>query len=138
MIRSRRMIKVFVPLCGLLAAAAAGGAAWRPAAADVKVTVAQLVADYLADERAADEKYRFKTVEVTGVLMGLDRSDPEVPAAILVKQLGSKESPCACQGGADLEREVARLPPGGPITVRGKLAGLVMMKMVLLGCEVVR
>jgi len=51
----------------------------------------------------------------------------------------------ACQGTPGRRSDASRsaisdfgMRLGGPITVRGKLAGLVMMKMVLLGCEVVR
>ena len=153
MARSRRSTRVLLWLCGVLAVVAAGGLPWRssrqrgePASIDMhtklgatvaKVTVAQLVGDYLADERAAEEKYRFKTVEVTGVLMGLDRSDPQITTVIVGKQLGSRESPCACQGGRELERAAAQRSEGQSITVRGKFAGMVMLRMALLSCEIV-
>jgi len=152
----------WVALCGGFAATLAAGAlAWpRPPAAparvgrgtspqvtvgmdtplgatEVEVEIDQLIRDYLADERAADERYRFKTVAVSGVLLEVDRRDPQVTALVVVKQLGSKESPCACQGGRALERAAAGLSPGQPITVRGKLAGQERMRVVLLGCEVV-
>jgi len=153
----------WVALCGGFAATLAAGAlAWtRPPAApaaaargtaprqatigmdtplgatEVTVAIDQLIRDYLADERAADERYRFRTVAVTGVLLEVDRRDPQVTALVVTRQIGSKESPCACQGGRALEQAAAGLSPGQPITVRGKLAGQERMRVVLLGCEVV-
>lgn len=53
------------------------------------------------------------------------------------KQLGSKESPCACQGRPALGQAAAQLEPGQRVTVRGKMIGLVQMRMVLLNCELV-
>jgi len=144
MIRARRFLWIAAPLFGLLAAAAVAG---RPASIDmhtklgateVRVAAARLVAEYLADERAADARYRFKTVEVRGAFLGLDRSDPQVTVAVVGTQVGSRESPVVCQGGAALEQAVGQRAPGSPITVRGKFAGMVQMRMVLLNCELVR
>src|SRR5262249_34322889 len=148
MARARHSIRALPWLCGLLAVVVALGLTWRstqqrrePAsigmhtelgATAAKVNIRHLGGDYLAGEGAAEEKYRFKTVEVTGVLMGLDRTDPEVTTVIVGKQLGSRESPCACQGGRALERAAARRAEGKPITVRGKFAGMVMSRMAML------
>lgn len=106
-------------------------------ATEVERDVAQLIAEYLADEPAAEARYRGKTVAASGVVLGVDRGDPQVVTIVVGKQLGSKESPCACQGGPGLGRAAAALSPGRPVTVRGKFAGMVMMRMVLLNCELV-
>jgi hypothetical protein len=146
---SRRFIKVLSGLCGLLAVAAAAmavqskpgpsgiGMETELGATDAKVSVAQLVSEYLADERAADQRYRLKTVEVSGVMLGLDRGDPQVAAVMVGKQLGGREFPCACQGGPALEAQAAPHREGERIRVRGKFAGLLMSRMALLHCEIV-
>ncbi|MFT3765168.1 MAG: hypothetical protein QM820_06580 [Minicystis sp.] len=107
-------------------------------ATDVKVDVAQLIRETFDDENAAVRRYQGKTVEVTGIALALDRSDPEIVTLLLGKQVGSKETPCACQGGPALERAAAAIPAGEALTVRGKFAGVLMMRIVLLNCEIVR
>ena len=104
---------------------------------EVSVGIEELIHDYLADQPAADERYRFKTVAVAGVLLEIDRRDPQITTVVVGKQLGGKESPCACQGGRALEQAAAGLSPGQRITVRGKMIGLEQMRMVLLNCELV-
>ncbi|HEX2687550.1 MAG TPA: hypothetical protein VHN14_13075 [Kofleriaceae bacterium] len=160
---SRRFaIVLIVTVCALLAAVIAGTGALRTSPADrsgllrrgsgatasiamdtplgateVEREIAQLIAEYLADQPAADARYRGKTVAVSGVVLGVDRRDPPLVTVVVGKQPGSKESPCACQGGPRLDRAAAALSPGQPITVRGKFAGMVMLRMVLLNCEIV-
>lgn len=74
---------------------------------------------------------------VSGVVLGIDRSDPQLVTIVVGKQLGSKESHCACQGAPRLDRAAAALSSGQPVTVRGKFAGMVMTRIVLLNCELV-
>lgn len=158
----RSTIVLIVALCAVLAAVIAGTHALRARPADrsgpgrggsgattaiamdtplgateVERDIAQLIADYLADEPAADARYRYKTVAVSGVVLGVDRNDPQLVTILVGKQPGSKESPCACQGGPGLDRAAGALSPGQPVTVRGKFAGMLMMRMVLLNCELV-
>ena len=105
---------------------------------DVRIDIARLISEFLADENAANERYINKTIEVSGVMAAVDRSDPEIVTVVVAKQLGSKEVPCACQGKKALEQAAAGRAEGQPIVVRGKFVGQVMMKMVLLNCEIVR
>lgn len=160
--RRRSTIGLIVALCAALAAVIAGRHALRARPADrsgagrsgsgattpismgtplgateVEREISQLIAEYLADEPAADARYRYKTVAVSGVVLGVDRSDPQFVTVVVGKQPGSKESHCACQGGPHLDRAAAALSPGQLVTVRGKFAGMLMMRMVLLNCELV-
>lgn len=43
-------------------------------ATEVEREISQLIAEYLADEPAADARYRYKTVAVSGVVLGIDPS----------------------------------------------------------------
>lgn len=124
-----------------------GGRAGAPAATatmdtplgatEVRMTVAALVEQTLTDPQALDAQYQLKTLEVTGVVLGVDLADPEMTKVVVGKQLGSKETPCVCQGKQALRSAARALTQGQPITVRGKLAGMVQMAVVLLNCELV-
>lgn|SRR5512140_2683829 len=150
----RSTIVLIVALCAALAAVIAGTYAPRakPAgrsgpgpiamdtplgATEVERDIAQLIAEYLTDEPAADRRYRSRTVAVSGVVLGVDRRDPQLVTVVVGKQPGSKESHCACQGGPRLDQAAGALSLGQRVTVRGKFAGMLMMRMVLLNCELV-
>src|SRR5512140_1783333 len=143
-----------IALGGLAVALGVGAVTWRllpregpPAsssigmdtplgATEVSVGVEEMIRDYLGDQRAADAKYLDKTVAVTGVLLEVDRREPQMVTLVISRQLGSKESPCACQGRPALEQAAAQLSPGQRVTVRGKMVGMQQMQMVLLNCEI--
>lgn len=97
------------------------------AAAEVIVVNApDLVADYEANEVAADRKYKGKILEVSGIIdsMGKDRAD--TPYIILAA--GRRDTfrmvHCSFSGGE--ESELAALATGGNIAIRGKCNGLAM------------
>lgn len=104
---------------------------------EVKVTMDTLVDQTLKDPQSVDAQYQLKTMEATGVVLGVELEDPTMAKVLVGKQLGSKETPCVCQGTQQLREAARGLTPGQPVTVRGKFAGMVQMALVLLNCELV-
>jgi hypothetical protein len=97
----------------------------RPLTGEVlKVSPKQLLADYTANEVAADLKYKGKTLEVTGPIESISKDFlDEVYVAI---EAGDPIRTVTCYLDSDSAKKVATLTKGQTVTVQGRGDGLLM------------
>jgi hypothetical protein len=101
------------------AAAAAKAKAKKEKANTVKVTVEQILADYEANELAADTKYEGKTIQVTGTI---DKIDKEVfgDDYVLMISDGSEYSFLSVNCNDMSKKALSKLTVGNEVTAVGK------------------
>jgi hypothetical protein len=105
----------------------------------VTVTAADLLREFDEDPRAADRRYLGKWLEVSGVVERVGTDADDVPFALV--HAGDAAAPLKIECLFDLaderdERQVKRLKPGQPVTVRGEYGGRVS-NVQLRECELV-
>ena len=132
-----------VATCGLLVflVLAAGSADDEEAEKEVvskgpahKVSARRLWAEYDENGVAADQKYKDKIIEVTGVV---DTIDKDITDTIYIKlKTGQYSSMAYCYLAAKHTNEAASLRKGQTITLRGKCDGK-LMGINLRGCVLV-
>jgi len=103
----------------------------------ISVSAEQLLAEYKANEIAADEKYKGKAIEVTGTIenIGKDILDNMYVALKSGEQYDFRSVQCFL--GENLRKEAASLSKGSRITVRGECAGM-MGTIQINDCEFVK
>lgn len=101
--------------------------------ADMHLSAAELIAEFEANEKSANEKYLDKVVAVRGTIREVQKSGEGNYAVVL----GSGEglSSVRCSMDADYAGEVADLPEGTLVIVKGAVTGFYSDE--LLGSDVV-
>lgn len=106
-----------------------------PESASIKITAAQLFAEYETNGIAADTAYKGKTLEVSGKVNNIDKDILDNPYVTLKTQAVFGEIQCFLkeseQGGA------ATLKTGMSIVIRGVGNGK-LMNVLLKDCEVIQ
>ena len=100
---------------------------------EVTVSAETLIKDYRENEVSADDKYRNKVLEVTGVVSQVKKESLSRIIVILQKPntyLGVK-----CQLDKEYKEEAGELRTGDEITVIGKCAGLKYRSPYLRNCS---
>ena len=98
------------------------------------VPAATLVADYRANEVAADEKYKGKLLRVTGTV---DSIDKDFMDDIVVRIKSDNMFMSIMANVDDSEKSAAaRLAKGGPVTVVCEGGGLIVGSPVLNDCTI--
>jgi len=100
--------------------------------ADVVVTAAQLIADYESDEKAADDKYLGKVVQVSGKMLDMTTAEGKMkiqietpnPIAVII---------CELEPGA----EPGSVKPGDEIVVKGMCTGY-LSDVILVQATIVK
>jgi hypothetical protein len=97
----------------------------RPLTGEViKISPKQLLADYTANEVAADNKYKGKTIEVTGPIESISKDMlDEVYVAI---EAGDPIRTVQCYLVPESAAKVATLAKGQTVTIQGRGDGLLM------------
>jgi hypothetical protein len=101
----------------------------------LEVSTLQLSSDYKNNGVAADEKYKDKTITVTGVVCGIDR---DVFKEIYVKldEDGDAFGTVQCYFSEDHAKQASKLVKGQKISIKGKCEGQIISVM-LKGCQIV-
>jgi len=102
--------------------------------ADVTVTAEQLVKDYAADEKIADEKYKGKSVRVSGTF---DKLTTDSSGVAKVNFKSESEVHVECGIPADAVSKAKALRPGEKVTLQGKCFGLLVIEVVISSCDFV-
>jgi hypothetical protein len=99
---------------------------------EIQVTAPELVKEYDANEVAADEKYKGKTVTVSGIIHDIGKDLGDDPYIILSS--GEEMELTSVQCMFKDKGEVAKLSKGQKITVTGKIDGK-LMNVLINDCQ---
>jgi hypothetical protein len=102
----------------------------------VKVTPKQLMADYNANEVAADDKYKGKTLELTGTADTISKDF--LDQAFVTMETGEPLKNVQIYFDAENTKKVATLTKGQTITVQGRGDGMVLQLSVVLRDSVLK
>jgi hypothetical protein len=116
----------------------------QPPAPKVRVTAVQLYQEYQENEVAADEKYKDKILEISGVVDSVQKNDLGAIVVLLQGKKGSIVSHVQCgladtgvYGGkhkAENAQKAATLRKGQQVTLRGKGMGRYGLDIATIDC----
>ena len=101
---------------------------------EVKVSSETLIKDYRENEVSADDKYRNKILEVTGVVSQVKKES--LSRVIVILQKPKTYWGVKCQLNKDYKDVAGDLRPGDKITVIGKCTGLKFRSPYLRNCRI--
>jgi len=102
--------------------------------ADFEITPEKLYSDYEVNEVAADEKYKGKTVALTGTISNIGKDVLDKPYISFEKDY-LKSVTCYFSGN-DV-KQIARLEKGQTIIITGNCRGLTLTNVVMMDCKIV-
>lgn len=101
--------------------------------ADFEITPKELYAAYEANEVAADEKYKGKTIAITGSISDIKKDILDHPyVSFHTDYLKS----VTCYFPDDSSKDIAELEKDQKITIIGKCRGLSLMNVVIKDCKI--
>lgn len=103
----------------------------------IKVTASQLVADYSANEVAADGKYKGKVLEVNGVISSIGKDITDRPYISFTSNNPGSFRGVQCIFEKNQEEQLVTLAKGESISVRGMCDGL-MGNVLIKGSQLVQ
>lgn len=112
-----------------------GGSSGSPgasAAADVVIDAGALLKEYKDNEAAADQKYKGKVVQISGVV-GEIRQSPSAQIYVTVGTGAAFELPmaqCFFDASASASAKAATLKQGDLVTIKGRVDGLILNVVV--------
>lgn len=102
----------------------------------VKITAAQVVADYKANEVAADAKYKGKTLEISGTIETIGKDIADTPYITFYTSEYAIIDKVQCAFSKSDEVVLAELSKGQKITVQGEVSGK-FGNIIVKQCKVV-
>jgi hypothetical protein len=103
----------------------------------LSVPVAELLADYKANEVAADAKYKGKWMTVVGRVQRIGKAGLTDSIYVTMRANGDSSGDLTAWFGDDSANKVAKLRTGSTITITGKCNGLSLGDVQLRECEFV-
>lgn len=100
---------------------------------DFSLDAMQLVAEFEADEAAANQKYLDKVIEVNGIVKDILRSDNSV--TILLGDPDAMSS-VSCAMSPENSPDVEEVKSGASLTIKGICSGM-LLDVALVNCEIV-
>lgn len=102
------------------------GSPGASAAVDVVIDAEALLKEYKDNEAAADQKYKGKVVQISGVV-GEIRQSPSAQIYVTVGTGAAFELPMAqCFFDVSAAAKAATLKKGDPVTIKGRVDGLIL------------
>lgn len=102
----------------------------------IKITAVQLYSEYEANEVAADNAYKGKTLEISGKIDNISKDVWDNPYITLKTQAMFGSVQCSLK---DSEQDkAATLKKGQSTVVRGKGSGLTISNVMIMDCEIVQ
>lgn len=105
----------------------------------IKVTANELWDDFNANEVAAEQKYKGKTVRITGVISDINSSSTFSSANILIKVdgYGSFLGCIQCNFNSKNATALANLSKGESVTVEGTCGKIATYNLMISGCRII-
>lgn len=101
----------------------------------IQVTAAKLYADYEANEVGADQKYKGKVVEVSGLIDSIGKDILDTPFVALSNGQQYSVFNVQCMFAKDDEAKLSGLVKGRSITLRGEVSGK-LGGVIVRGCSI--
>lgn len=98
--------------------------------ADFKLNASQFVAEYEADENAANKKYLGKVVEISG---SVNDKSIDKNGIVSITLSGAEIAGVTCQMFKDQGKATQSVSEGMEITIKGRCTGI-LMDVVLVDC----
>lgn len=136
------MMNVLVKECALVSGSGAGAAAGSvpktktDKSSLLKMSAAEIIRAYESNEVAADQKYKGRTVEVTGVVGDISKDFMGEPFMTLGTGKQFEIPSCQCYFVKEDHSKLGTLRKGQTVTIRGTVDGL-MMNVQLKNCRLV-
>ncbi len=102
----------------------------------IRISAAQIVSDYEANEVAADGKYKGKILEIKGVIDSISKDMLNNPQVVLSSGNTRTFRSVQCSFTSDQQNALAALTKGSQIAIRGKCDGL-MANVQLSGSQII-
>ena len=106
-------------------------------AAEVTTTAAEMYRDYDANEVSADEKYKGKVIEISGVVGEIRKNTWDEEEIIVELEVWACSS-VDCKFSAKHKAEAAALEKGDKVKIKGLGAGKEVLGPALEGCSIVK
>lgn len=100
----------------------------------IKISALQLSEEYNANKIAADQKYKDRILEVSGVINSIDKDILNTPYITLRGQEFSLFG-VQCMFDKSQEDKLAKLIKGQSITITGKVSGELIGNIILRNCD---
>ncbi|MDD5639680.1 MAG: hypothetical protein PHR47_02640 [Candidatus Pacebacteria bacterium] len=100
-----------------------------------KVTAFDLASEYKANQVAADEKYKNKTIEVSGTIYNIGKDILDTPYIALSGADITTNVQCMFEKSD--QGQLANLSKDTKIVLRGKVSGQVVFNVLLNNCSIV-
>lgn len=102
----------------------------------IKITASELLSEYKANQVAADDKYKNKTIEVSGTINTIGKDILDTPYVSLVGSLDVFTS-IQCMFEKSEQSQLVNLQKDTKVILRGKVSGY-MMNVLLNNCSIVK
>ncbi|NOJ94549.1 hypothetical protein HMI51_16625 [Corallococcus coralloides] len=102
-----------------------------------QVDIGPLLREYGANELQADANYRGRLIQTNGYVQRLGRDMLDSIYLVLTSARGSEPTELHCQVSSDQLQSAAKVSNGSHITIRGKVVGLTLGRVVISSCEIV-
>jgi hypothetical protein len=103
----------------------------------IKVTATKMIADYKANEVAADATYKGNMIEVTGQVSTIGKDIADMPYITLTNGEQYSFDSIQCMFTKDQESELAAVVKGKTVTLSGKVSGK-LGNVIVRGCSIVK
>ncbi len=100
---------------------------------DYVIDARTLFAEYDADEDAANQKYLGKTIEVSGDINHIDKTNDPVTISL---EAGGVMGNLVCELSKTVEVDVTGIEEGEKITIKGSCSGK-LLDVILVNCIIV-
>jgi hypothetical protein len=107
-----------------------------PPAPPIKVTAAELTADYQANEVAADERWKGKSVAITGVVAGTKKDFMDDIYVILGSGARFETHHVQAFLGKKEKAKAAQLSTGSKATLTCRIDGMIIMSVMAKNCVI--
>ncbi|HMO77714.1 MAG TPA: hypothetical protein PKA42_02285 [Candidatus Paceibacterota bacterium] len=102
----------------------------------INIQATDLIADYRANEIAADSTYKGKTVQVTGVVGSIAKDILNNPYVTLKNESGSTFESVQCFFSRADEASLANVSKDTRITLQGRVSGWSLSSVVIRDCSI--
>lgn len=103
----------------------------------IKVTATKMIADYKANEVAADATYKGNMIEVMGQVSTIGKDIADMPYITLTNGEQYSFDSIQCMFTKEQESELATVVKGKTITLSGKVSGK-LGNIIVRGCSIVK
>lgn len=108
---------------------------YRDAKSDITVNAADIIHDFVTDEKSANLKYLNKVVEVHGIVNDISNDDKGLTNINLNVENEMAMVSCAMDSAG--EADYSKIVKGSPVKIKGQCSGM-LMDIIMIKCVIVK